>query len=130
MLVLLVALAACDDSVFPLRARGSGVVYEPTWAGTTAFVADNCESCHSAEAGTTPTLPDAIADDVAAGTGQLVVAHDSTHSLLWQMLNPDTVPAGKPGVMPFGSAGLPTATIAPIQEWIDAGASLDDETGH
>ena len=122
---------ACDDTVFPARTHGTGATYAPTWDGTTAFMADNCEACHSGSAGTTPTMPDAIAADITAGTGRFVVPGDASRSLLWQMLDPTTVPAGEPGVMPFGSAGLPSSTIAPIQQWIDAGASLaSSDTGN
>ncbi|MEZ4318135.1 MAG: hypothetical protein R3F61_11545 [Myxococcota bacterium] len=118
--LVLLALAGCDDTLYPAIGENGSVSYSADWTGTQAFFGDHCEGCH-------PSLsePDieAIADDIIDGDGKYVVPFDPESSELWLVLNgqSDVTPA-----MPLGAAQtLPSDVIQPIADWIANGAPLN-----
>ena len=120
-----ISLAGCDVHLFP-AAGGSGGA-DATWTGVQAVMSDNCYSCHAGPSGSGGiVLPDDITADLAnlnepsTAYDELVVPGDSATSVLWLAVSFDPSLTG----MPLGqSAEIPDAHF--IQEWIDAGASLD-----
>ncbi|MES2643238.1 MAG: c-type cytochrome domain-containing protein [Myxococcota bacterium] len=127
--LLLVALLACDDDIFPAAHNGEAIVGDG-YTDVVAVFDGGCVSCHGA---TSPsggldlvTDPCAAMVDVTSSTytAVLVAPGDSAGSVLWHKMA-DTGTYG--GVMPFGAA-LPAASVATVAAWIDAGAPCDEDT--
>lgn len=126
----LALLAGCDDHIFPAASHG-GEPVAADWDGVQAFMANNCEACHGGEpvAGNGfLQLPQAIEadlanlDEPATDYPELVVPGDSANSHLWialAFIEDDGVTD-----MPLG-ASEPHPDAHVVQEWIDAGASLE-----
>ena len=124
----LALLAGCDDHIFP-AVSGGGEPVAADWEGVQAFMANNCESCHSGSAALGDiVLPEDVEADLAnldepsTSYPELVIPFDSENSHLWLAVafvdDPDITP------MPLG-ATEPHPDAHVIQEWIDAGAILD-----
>ncbi|MCB9683471.1 MAG: hypothetical protein H6738_19220 [Alphaproteobacteria bacterium] len=121
-MVLLMWLAACDDTEFP-AIGGEGVVGDTYEDVQKVFEAD-CYACHGAASalGGLDLETDACAAIVgvtAAGyDGELVVPGDSAASVLWTKMA-DTKEFG--GIMPPTGASA-QESIDTVAAWIDLGA--------
>ncbi len=123
----LALLASCDDHLFP--AAGGGEAVAADWEGVQAFMANNCESCHSGSGALgSLVLPEDIEADLAnldepsTIYPELVIPNDSANSHLWKAVAFVDEPGLDP--MPLG-APEPHPDAHVVQEWIDAGALLD-----
>ncbi len=135
LLVGLVTLpAACSSS--SSNSGGPDVSnLSPTWTNVySAVLAKRCLPCHSTSTGVSLGQLDLSTADKAftnmvgvqakgsqcAGKGTLVVAGQSSSSLLVQKVGPNP-PCGT--VMPFGLAPLSSSEQNLIKDWIDSGAT-------
>jgi hypothetical protein len=91
--------------------------YPATWDGVQSLFADHCFSCHPAT--NDIDLVPLIEEDLA-GPRYYVVPGSAEDSRLWLLVTGGTLYN-----MPPPNALLPAATVEPIREWIDAGASLE-----
>lgn len=120
--VLLLALAACDDHVFPVEEVEVG----DGWCGVQEAFAASCLSCHSAALalGDLDLESDAHAAIVgvtSAAYGDVLVAPgDPEGSLLFRKIG-GTQAADEGTAMP-PTAGLDEATVAVFRDWIAGGA--------
>lgn len=90
--------------------------YPATWAGMEQLFTDNCDRCHPAQQGL--DLHTGIPEDIA-GDQLFVVPGDSENSLMWLQVSGQTTLN-----MPLDGT-LDLGVVAPMQEWIDAGAVVD-----
>jgi hypothetical protein len=95
--------------------------YPATWQGVQDFFVVNCDRCHVDNFGQGHLdLRQAVEDDVANGGGVIVQPGDADASDLWRDI------AGKSLLpMPYDKGQLPHAEICHVEQWIDAGASLE-----
>lgn len=111
-------LAGCDDHIFPVI--GGETSYDPTYAGMELLMQDHCVECHPAIA--IPTMPDAIRDDVQAGTGTYVVAGDPMQSEFYLVMVGQSAQTGQ---MPANGNILSDDITQAVFDWIEGGALLE-----
>ncbi|MDP2311479.1 MAG: c-type cytochrome domain-containing protein [Pseudomonadota bacterium] len=138
LLLTILALSGCDDTIFPAVSRG-GAGGADGYCGVQAIFASECVVCHqgAAPAGGLDLELDAhaatvgIASSLYAGR-TLVVEGDPDASLLYNKVA-GAQAAGEGGPMPSGSA-LAAEDLEVIRAWIADGASdvcssVDTATG-
>lgn len=121
--LLAVLTAGCDDYIYE-PGGSDGTVDGANWSSVKVFFENECNACH---AGTEPILPDAVQADIESGAGALVVAGSPDDSVLWRVIA-GQLQEEDYDVMPLGTGPLPSEETAFIQEWITAGASLEEST--
>jgi hypothetical protein len=130
LLVLVVALASCDDPESEPEVEVEVETYDATWQGVQLLFDDHCVRCHDGT-NTFGLASEIEAELVEAGTttggttgtagsqGGLVVPGDPDASRLWQSVS---------GVslfpMPMDAGLLDIETIDSIRVWIESGAAL------
>ena len=112
----LVLAVGCDDHIFPGEG-GEEEGFTADYDGVQEFFALHCETCHPA---VQPFELSQLEDDITNGTEQWVVAGDAAGSEIWQRV----ANTGEAPVMPPTGA-LAQDQVSHIQEWINAGASLE-----
>jgi len=122
LLGALLALAGCDDQLYPFIGDGGAqVTYTANWDGTQQFFGDQCDSCHPSLSD--PDLEADIAADINNGTGRYVVPFEPENSELYLII---TGQSDEIALMPLGAAQpLPAEVTQPIADWIADGASLE-----
>jgi hypothetical protein len=91
--------------------------------------AGKCSYCHAAAAPTPPNLVDPFDPDrgvvnvAALVGGTRVIPGDPEHSVLYQKISGQSLPAGLMHPMPYQVPRLSTAQVAAIEAWITAGAN-------
>lgn len=116
----------CDDTVFPTE--GTEITAEG-WDGVVEVFDGECTSCHSSASASafgdldleTDPCAAVVGVDASGYDGVLVVAGDSSSSVLWHKVD-DSGEYG--GVMPTGGR-MSQDTIDLVADWIDDGADCE-----
>lgn len=118
----------CDDATYTCTGGDNNMDDRPLTLEyvTVTVLRPNCANtqCHSAFSYTSQYRFDTVEhaqESIAGENGQIVVPGDSASSFLFQVLTRDTQPDGSAPRMPYDQP-LPTAEIALVKQWIDAGA--------
>ncbi len=125
MLVSLLLLLACDDTIFQPEVNATATTPDTAdWCAVERVLTNQCATCHSAAGASggldLETDPYAAIVDVAATSGgTLVLPGNADDSVLYQRM------AGTSGgIMPPGGA-LDAAIVDTVGTWIDDGATTD-----
>jgi mono/diheme cytochrome c family protein len=120
----------CDDTLFGEPADTSAPD-SAGYAGVVQILDASCVSCHPGT-GTFPDLETDLCNDLvnveslSYDPDFLVVPGSAEDSVLWHKIEGTT---GFGGTMPVGGDPLSQAQRDVVKDWINDGASCDDDTG-
>jgi hypothetical protein len=125
MMLLVLALLGCDDTVFPVAVEpveGDG------WCAVENTIAGACIACHASENAVAPpdlqTDPAVILTASSASGLAFVVPGAPDESFFYRKISGE-LEAGEGGIMPPTGA-LPDAVVANVRTWIEDGAEVTD----